>query len=477
MLSLAGYPSSMALGRNLFIFWNYGLYKLAGTLFEIQPEDAYLIFKYAVVAQGPLAGIACWVLARDVSGSLYVATLSALFLILSPVFVVYAGQVMTDVPSVLFLALALTVHLRGLQQRRLWLVLAGAALLGLGVNLRETVAFYAPWLVLAPFVCGWQRNKRELFYIAASVVVFLVFALGWFGYWFLTDAHYRWLWNGWRESMAQESARHPVTINNIWPFMLFFFISGPLLLIGLPFAAIREWLKRGMTPLLLLALVGLFSNALLFFNYSTVINWRYFLTGLPALAPLVASFLLESLSGLCRSVRIAFAICVAVVVGFAILFGVYVKPISREYVERRAESKQYRELLLKLPQNAVMISGGQTIAVKYWTAIGSGDWETIGTGSGWPGEHLVPMIERYLAEGRPVFIDTDPSLWSPCGWQRHEIPAIVALEQHFKFRKAIETVYELRPRSDEMALDQPQLESLLPENRPQEMLGCPPSRS
>ena len=31
-------------------------------------DQAYLIFKYAVVAQAPLAVIACWVLARDISG-------------------------------------------------------------------------------------------------------------------------------------------------------------------------------------------------------------------------------------------------------------------------------------------------------------------------------------------------------------------------------------------------------------------------
>jgi hypothetical protein len=77
MLSLAGYPSSMALGRNLFIFGNHVLYQLAHWLFHIQPENAYLIFKYVVVAQAPLAVIACWLLARDISGSIYSATLAA----------------------------------------------------------------------------------------------------------------------------------------------------------------------------------------------------------------------------------------------------------------------------------------------------------------------------------------------------------------------------------------------------------------
>src|SRR5678815_931684 len=55
VLSLAGYPSSMALGRNLFIFGNHFLFVVARSLFNLQPQNAYLLFKYAVVVQAPLA--------------------------------------------------------------------------------------------------------------------------------------------------------------------------------------------------------------------------------------------------------------------------------------------------------------------------------------------------------------------------------------------------------------------------------------
>src|SRR5260221_464151 len=158
--ALRGYPSSMALGRGLFIFYNHGLYVVAHTVFGLPPQRAYLLFKYAVVAQGPLAVMACWTLTRHLCRSYYAATIAALLVTLSPVFVLYSGQVMTDVPALLLLTLALIVHLRGLQERRVWLVLFGAALLGAGVNLRETVAFYAPWLVFAPFVPGWRPRGR-----------------------------------------------------------------------------------------------------------------------------------------------------------------------------------------------------------------------------------------------------------------------------------------------------------------------------
>lgn len=477
MLSLAGYPSSMALGRNLFIFGNHALYRMVNAFFHVPPENAYLLFKYAVVTQAPLAVIACWILARDVSASVYSATLAAFFLVLSPIFVLYSGQVMTDVPSVLLLAVALIVHFRGIQRRRVSLIILGAAMLGLGVNLRETIGLYASWLLFAPFVLGWKPGRRELSYVALSFVVFLLLALGWFGYWFFTDSHYRFVWFGWRESMRQESARHPVGLRNALPYLMYFFISAPLVFLTLPFAALNEWRRRKMSPLLLLGLVGLLTDLLLFMNYSTAINWRYFLAGLPALAPLTADYQIRKLTGRFGSARLALASCLAALAALAVIFGILIRPVSREFIQRRALSKEYRQQLASVPRDAVMISGSQTIAVIYWKAMGAGDWETIGTGGGWPGENLVAVIDNYLKQGRRVFLDSDPRWWLPCAWQRDEIRMIVSLEKSFHFRRVTETIYEIRPAADPTAQDLPTLQTLLPENRPDDTRKCIPGRA
>ncbi|HEY5884762.1 MAG TPA: glycosyltransferase family 39 protein [Pyrinomonadaceae bacterium] len=475
MLSVAGYPSSMALGRNLFIFQNHYLYRVANSLFNVKPDQAYLIFKYSVVAQAPLAVIACWALARQIGASIYAATLAALFVVFSPVFVLYGGQVMTDVPSVLLLAIALFVHLRGLQQDRVWMVVVGAALLGLGMNLRETMGLYLPWLLVAPFACGWKLTKRNVGVIAVSVLLFFLCGFGWFAFWFITDDHYRRIWFGWRESMRQETERHPVTIKNLWPYLGYFFVSAPLVFVSLIPAMGREWRRRKLSPMLVLASTGLLANLALFLNYSTAINWRYFLTGLPALAPLCACFLLALIAPRVRNVKFALTACVIVLVGAAIVFSLLIRPASKQFITRRAMSKEYRKQLVQLPSDAVMISGSQTIAVTYWKAMGAGSWKTIGTGGGWPGdENLVGVIEEHLESGKRVFIDTDPRWWLPCGWQRSEIPPIVKLENHFRFRLATDTVYEIRPHWDTTAADEPGLQKLLPENRPEDTQKCPP---
>lgn len=274
--------------------------------------------------------------------------------------------------------------------------------------------------------------------------------------------------------MRQETARHPVTLHNLLPYLGYFFVSGPIVLLSLPLAIRSEWRWRKLSPLLLLAATGLFANLLLFFNYSTAINWRYFLTGLPAMAPLCADFLIRTLNRRVKDIRFAFAGCVGAVLSLALVFGFLVHPTNRQFIERRAMSKEYGQRLAPLPRDAVMISGSQTIAVTYWKAIGAGAWKTIGTGSGWPGDNLVPVIEEHLREGRRVFLDTDPRWWMPCGWQREEIAPIVNLQRRFSFRRATDTIYEIRPRGDASATDSPNLDSLLPENRPEETKKCPP---
>ena len=216
VLALQGRPSSMILGRALFIFFNHALYLLAHALFQVPPEKAYLLFKYAVIIQSPLAVIAWWALARELTGSVWEASVAALLVVLSPFFIIYSGQVMTEVPSLLLLGLALLIHWRGLRHRKVWMVIAGACIMGLSVNLREGTALYGPWLVIAPFLCGWKPTRRTFIVTALACLVFFIFAFGIFGYFYFADVEgYRSAWQGWVESTRMESARHPASLSII----------------------------------------------------------------------------------------------------------------------------------------------------------------------------------------------------------------------------------------------------------------------
>jgi hypothetical protein len=470
--SLRGEPSNMALGRALFTLVNHFLYVIARVVFGIRPDQAYLIFKFVVVAQAPLAIIACWVFARDLTGSASSATVAALLIACSPILVIYGGQVMTDVPSVFVSAAALAVHLRGVQTRRIRLVIFGAVLLGLGVNLRETVGFYLPWLVFAPFVAGWKFNRRTVLLVAVSVLIFFAVAFGIFAIWFATHPEYRATWHVWLESARNESARHPLGLGNLKPFIIYFFLAAPLVAIALPFAFVRELRARGWSLLLLAAITGLFADALLFFNYSTTINWRYFLTGLPALAPLAGDYFVRSQSEKLGSERRGFVTAIAGVSVIAIAMGILFQPRSNEYLNRLALAKDYHQRLRLMPPDAVVIAGAQTVAVTYWRGIGAGQWDHIGVGAGWPAGQLQRKIEEHLAAGRRVFLDVDLRWWQPCSWQQTEIRELAATEPYFHFRRVAPTVFEIRPLADTTATDNPDLKNLLPEHRSEEVKRC-----
>jgi hypothetical protein len=489
IFSLHARPSSMALGRSLFTLFNFVLYQVAHLVAGVRPEHAYLLFKFTVVIETPLAVIACWMFARDLSGSARSATLAALMIACSPILVIYGGQVMTEIPSVLFTAIALTVHLRGIQQRRLPLILAGAALLGLGVNLRETVGLYAAWLLFAPFVGRYKfkssafagdeghiRNLPSLtvglLTVASSLAIFLIVALGPFAIWYVSSPVFRLDWHTWLSSMQDEAQRHPISAANLKPFLIYFFMCAPLITVALPFAAWREWRRHGFTLSLLAASVGVFATVMLFFNYSTTINWRYFLTGLPAMAPLAGDFYVRIQARHFATERRGFVSAIAGVAFIGALMIVLVPPAGNEYFNRLAQAKTYDARLKLIPRDAVVIAGAQTVAVQYWRGIGLGEWDWIGVGAGWPAGQLESKIDEHLKAGRRVFLDADSRWWLPCEWHLIEVRELAAVEPRFHFKQVAPTIYEIKPVNDSSATDHPHLENLLPEKRPEEVKKC-----
>ncbi|MFL6228785.1 MAG: hypothetical protein ACJ741_08400, partial [Pyrinomonadaceae bacterium] len=276
------------------------------------------------------------------------------------------------------------------------------------------------------------------------------------------DIHnYRAGWYGWVDSMRSEESVHPVRLKNFAPLFFFFFVAAPLALVTLPFAAFREWRARGFSPLLALALVGLFANLMLVTHYSTIINGRYLLTGLPGVTPLAADFLVRLEARRAQSVGRGFRLVVCGVALVAFVFGAVFFLGSWQTIQSHGITKEYRARLALLPDDAVVMAGGQTVSVNFYQGIGLGRWDVIGTGGGFPGDQLENVIRDHLNAGRRVFVDTDSRLWFNDAWRGQETRALVALAPHFRFRRVSETLYEIRPAEDSSAQDDPNLSRLL----------------
>jgi hypothetical protein len=92
---------------------------------------------------------------------------------------------------------------------------------------------------------------------------------------------------------------------------------------------------------------------------------------LPAIVPLGAFWLLRLAE---RAWELSGARCLRVRCDrrLRVTFFIFMRPVSYEFIERRAMSKEYRHRLEQVPLDAIMISGAQTIAVHYWASIGEG---------------------------------------------------------------------------------------------------------
>jgi hypothetical protein len=261
--------------------------------------------------------------------------------------------------------------------------------------------------------------------------------------------------------MRSEEGAHPVSVRNFAPLLLFFFVAAPLALLALPAAARAEWRARRFSPLLALACVGLFANLMLVTHYSAVINGRYLLTGLPGVLPLAADYLVRRGAGRAGDRRRGFRRAAYASAISALALGAIFYAGSRQTLRHHGITKEYRARLALLPDDAVVLAGGQTVSVNYYRALGVGRWDVIGTGGGFPTAPLADVIENYLRAGRRVFLDVDSRLWFNDHWRGAETRAVAALGARFRFRRVSETVYEIRPADDAAARDEPDFQRLL----------------
>src|SRR5436189_98687 len=130
---------------------------------------------------------------------------------------------------------------------------------------------------------------------------------------------------------------------------------------------------------------------------------------------------------------------------------------------------QHHDQLAVFPDG---VAGAQTVAVQYWRGIGLGEWDWIGVGAGWPAGQLESKIDEQLKAARRVFLDADPRWCLPCEWHLVEVRELAQVEPHFHFKQVAPTIYEIKPLEEQSANDQPHLEKLLPESRPEEVKKC-----
>jgi hypothetical protein len=430
-------PSALGLGRALFLGYNSLIWEIAHRYFDVQPEQAYLVIRYGVIAQTGVAIIGVYALAKELCQERLSAFLGALIVASSPYFIFYSGRSMSEIPGFLSLAWSLWWMFRSLRRAELAQFLIASSLIGLSANIREFSVFYLPLIPLAARLYGlkWRFAITALGLAGLCAFLGMIF---WSCY--DPDNYLRAVFN-WYQLSANERRAHPVTIENLRFFLEFAFNCSAIVVILTPLAFVQLRLqiqtaaaseKQRYYSLLLTGLTGLSADVILIANHDLSVNPRYLLIGLFGLAPLCG----WSLGRLIRQ-RGVFAL--PLLLGLAMITkGIYNHTSREQYNQQWAarSARGYIAKIERMPWNAGFIVGARSPLIHYLAGVGARPyWRTIASGADWPGEKLDAEIQEFFYAGRLVYVDFDPDLWQPGA--RRDTQATEDLER-------LKTTYKLR---------------------------------
>ncbi len=402
--AVRGWPSTLGLGRSLFLGYNRLLWEIAHYWFNTPPEHAYLVLRYGVIAQSGPATLGVYALSKELTASKLAALFGALLVAASPFYIIYSGRAMSEIPAFLLLSWSLWWMIKSLRLGQTNRFLIAAYLVGLSANLREFALFYFPFITLAARVYG--RSWR----LGLTAIALAVFgALAGMIFWTIFKPELYWSEViKWYALSVKERQVHPVSSDNFQFLADFAYNCSSAIALITPLALIWLWSRKRLRALFLYGCFGLLANLVLLANHDLPVNPRYLLTGLLGLAAVCGWCLAE----LTKCYRVWAA---PLLIGLiALSKGTYnqmAKDLYDQQWNARA-AKNYVSRVDKLPWHAAFIVGARTPLVNFYYWVGARPyWKTISPGSGWPDDKLDKAIDDLLAAGRAVYVDFDPELW------------------------------------------------------------------
>ncbi|MEP7273680.1 MAG: glycosyltransferase family 39 protein [Acidobacteriota bacterium] len=397
-------PSTLGLGRALFLGYNHLLWEIAHRLLGVPLEHAYLVFRYGVIAQAGPAIVGFYALTKELTASRLAAAISASIVALSPFFITYSGRVMSEIPAFLLLFWSLWWMFRSLRKGKTKGFLVSSLLVGVSANVREFAVFYLWIIPVVGRVYGmrWKTAGVALVLAVGGALAGSAFWALYFPEYYLPAVTRWWILS------AKERRIHNVTSHNFFFLRTFAYqCSCAATLIG-PIALIWLWRRRELRGLWLFGMAGLGTSVVLLVNHDLSVNPRYLMMGLPGLA---------AVSGWALAELFKWRADVAggLLIGLAFLTAGVFTHLGKENYDQTWNARAAQRYLAGidyLPSNSVFIVGARTPLVNFYSALGARPgWGTIQPGSGWPDEMLARVIEGHVAANRPVFVDFNRDLW------------------------------------------------------------------
>jgi hypothetical protein len=419
--------SDLAFGRPVFIGYNVFLWEVSKRLFSLAPLQVESVVMTGIILMGAFGVLLFRRLARGLLPS-PLSQMATLAFLLSPMYAVYSGSVMTEVPMLTVIMAAAVILWESGSRHPTLGPMAGGLLIGLAVGIREqaiTVAAACLWIIWVRRPDLPARLRAWLvFGVSAGVTIALpILALYLYdspGFFIRTRI--------WTHAIPMGQTHF---LKNLQASLLFALAVCPgawLALIGAGFVwGCRSLLRRprlrraiesrapqhddtrdhpsGIAHPLWGVFCGLILPiAVLLRDADVQMHPRYLLILLPTALLASASIY----SRVFNSIRgaVGWAVLQLVVFGAAAFA---LEPIRQIQYEKKEYAKSVRE---KIPGDALLIPGGFSPVLDYYRGIGiRPNWRILWSGWGWNSGTAEEKIRESWARDEPVYLCDAPYGW------------------------------------------------------------------
>jgi hypothetical protein len=413
--------SALGIGRPVFIGYNILLWESMKRAFGLHPERVEVV----VLAGTVLIGVLGVVFFHRLASALLQAPASrmaALAFAVSPVYALYSGFVMTEVPMLAALLASAVVLMETADRRRAWADLSAGILFGLAVGIREQALTLGPAMLWVLYRSRRdavsQRKSMAVFIVSAGITTLapaLIFYLG-------DPAGFPEKVRAWFHAVPAGPVQFRTNFQASLLYALAVCTGAWLAAAGA--GIYRLWRGRGPqagadqkhgthvrrggnVAEAVLGVLGclILPLAFLWFDADVQMHPRYLLAALPASVILCAR--LFSRWAPSRRSPAVWAVVQVLVLGAAMAA---LGPYRQAQDRRMAFAREVRDAIAG---EALMISGNCSPILDYYRAIGvRPEWRILWSGWDWDMRTVEAEICRAWREGTPVYLSWNPSSWS-----------------------------------------------------------------
>ena len=407
--------SALGVGRPVFLGYNILLWESFRRLFHLNLLNVEII----VMAGTILLGVLGVILFRRFANLVLPAPAShmaAMALAVSPVYAIYSGFIMTEVPMLVALIASALLLWKPSARHPLLSDVTGGILFGLAVGIREqalTLGAAFLWIVFSRRHSNLDRLRSALLFGLASAFIVLAPAVA---FYILDPAGFIERIRTWLHAIPMGSIQFRT---NVEASLLFTIVVCPGAWFAVAGAAIYRWLRKNRLgsvepeyqpisiphPIWGIVCCLILPIAILWRDADIQMHPRYALIVLPAsliLCACVYRRLIPSNRGV-----VVWAVVQVLMLGLALTA---FSPYRQTQIRKMEFARLMRE---SIPGAGLIIAGNYSPILDYYRGIGiRPEWQILWSGWDWNVKAVETRIAGSWANHIPVYLSTDAPGWS-----------------------------------------------------------------